>query len=257
MSLHERIVYDSTDECPYLDGEISRTPLRWQVTPPTLEDFDVSLSEGDRRVGRMLYRTDCPTCSSCEPIRVPVHLFKRSKSMRKVWNKNQDLRVKIVPTECTKEKLKMYNRHKFERGLAKNETALTKSGYDNWFVNSCAQTLEFQYFIEDKMICVSVLDVGKEDVSSVYVFFDPDYSDRSMGTFSALFEIEWMRTQKLRYYYLGLYVSGCSHLNYKGKYFPHDRLFDGVWHRFENRATIKEQSVTVPHQESISSFDVK
>ena len=77
MSLHERIVYDSTDECPYLEGEISRTPLRWQVTPPSLEDFDVSLSEGDRRVGRMLYRTDCPSCNACEPIRVPVHLFKR------------------------------------------------------------------------------------------------------------------------------------------------------------------------------------
>ena len=85
--LHERIVYDSTDECPYLDGEISRTPLRWQVTPPSIEDFDISLSEGDRRVGRMLYRTDCPTCNACEPIRVPVHLFRRSKSMRKVWNK--------------------------------------------------------------------------------------------------------------------------------------------------------------------------
>ena len=83
------------------------------------------------------------------------------------------------------------------------------------------------------MICVSVLDLGKEDVSSVYVFFDPDYSNRSMGTFSALFEIEWMRTQQMRYYYLGLYVSGCSHLNYKGKYFPHDRLFNGSWHRFE------------------------
>ena len=253
MSLHEKIVYDSTDECPYLDGEISRTPLRWQITPPSPEDFDMSLSKGDRRVGRMLYRTNCPFCSSCEAIRVPVHLFKRSKSMRKVWNKNQDLRVKIVPTECTKEKLQMYNRHKFERGLAKNEKGLSKSGYDNWFVDSCTKTLEFQYFLDDKMICVSVLDVGLQDMSSVYVFFDPDYSDRSMGTFSALFEIDWMHQQKLRYYYLGLYVAGCSHLNYKGKFFPHDRLFDDSWHRFPNRKISKEASIVVPHQEVPSS----
>lgn len=250
MSLHERIVYDSTDECPYLDGEISRTPLRWQLTPPSLEDFDMSLSQGDRRVGRMLYRTGCPACNACEPIRVPVHLFHRSKSMRKVWNKNQDLRVKIVPTECTNEKLQMYNRHKFERDLAKNETGLTKSGYDNWFVDSCAQTLEFQYFLENTMICVSVVDVGQQDISSVYVFFNPDYSDRSLGTFSALFEIEWMKQQQRRYYYLGLYVAGCSHLNYKAKFFPHDRLFDGSWHRFAKRNTTKEQSIVVPHQES-------
>ena len=252
MSLHERIVYDDTDECPYLEGEISRTPLRWQVTPPSPEDFDQSLSQGDRRVGRMLYRTSCPSCNSCEPIRVPVHLFKRSKSMRKIWNKNKDLRVKIVPTECTRQKLHMYNRHKFERGLARNETGMTKNGYDNWFVDSCAQTVEFQYFVDQTMICVSVLDIGHRDISSVYVFFDPDYSNRSLGTFSALFEIEWMRQQRMRYYYLGLFVDGCSHLNYKGKFHPHDRLFNSSWHRFLTRKTTKEQTIIVPHQENNS-----
>jgi leucyl-tRNA---protein transferase len=73
----------------------------------------------------------------------------------------------------------------------------TKNGYDNWFVDSCAQTVEFQYFVDQIMICVSVLDIGHRDISSVYVFLDLDYSNRSLGTFSALFEIEWMRQQRL------------------------------------------------------------
>ena len=66
--------------------------------------------------------------------------------------------------------------------------------------------------IGEKVIGVSILDFGEQDISSVYFYFDPDYDDRSLGTFSTLFEIQWMRVQGLRHYYLGLYVE-CSHLN--------------------------------------------
>ena len=56
---------------------------------------------------------------------------------------------------------------------------------------------------------------GEKDISSVYFFFDPDYSKLSLGTFSALYEIDWMRKRGMRYYYLGLFVESCAHLNYK------------------------------------------
>ena len=67
------------------------------------------------------------------------------------------------------------------------------------------------------MIGVSILDFGEQDISSVYFYFDPEYSNRSLGNFSVLFEVEWMKQQHMRYYYLGLYVAECSHLNYKAQ----------------------------------------
>ena len=56
-----------------------------------------------------------------------------------------------------------------ERGLAKNETALTKTGYDNWFVNSFDNGISFYRRPNDLRECIGC---RKEDVSSVYVFFD-------------------------------------------------------------------------------------
>ena len=66
------------------------------------------------------------------------------------------------------------------------------------------------------------------------MFFDPDYSYRSMGTFSALYEMNWMRERGLRYYYLGLFVEKCLHLNYKSRFYPNQRLVNGDWFHYAN-----------------------
>ena len=89
----EQIVYQGIDSCSYLEGQRMRTPLRYQFDSFVHSDFDLSLAGGDRRVGRMVYRTECPDCTACEPIRVPVQTFGRSKSERRIFKKNSDLRV--------------------------------------------------------------------------------------------------------------------------------------------------------------------
>ena len=47
-----------------------------------------------------------------------------------------------------------------------------------------------------------------------------------------------MKEQGMRYYYLGLYVKDCSHLSYKARYYPHQRLIDGKWVDFTNRKPV-------------------
>jgi len=123
----------------------------------------------------------------------------------------------------------MYNRHKHERGLAKNERLMTRESYEGWFSKTCTNTREFRYKLNGSLIGLSILDFGGKDISSVYFFFDPDYAKYSLGTYSALYEIEWMRERGLRYYYLGLFVDSCAHLNYKSKYYPNERLVNGRW----------------------------
>ena len=233
MPIQERIVYDDLDPCPYIEGELSCMPLRRQYQILSPQEFDTSLANGDRRVGQMLYNTQCPFCTACEPIRIPVQEFSRSKSQRKVWNKAKD---SIVVEEgnpfCTEEKLILYNRHKRERDLVKNEVYMNEEGYNGWFVRTCTKTKEFRYLYEKKLVGISVLDFGEQDISSVYFFFDPNLSHFSLGTYSALFEMEWMKQKGMRYYYLGLYVESCQHLNYKGKFFPHQRRVKGTWKDF-------------------------
>ncbi len=241
----EQIVYDGIDSCSYLENRRQRTPLRYQFVDMSPEALDKSLDGGDRRVGRMVYRTDCPSCTACEPIRVPVQSFRASKSQRRIMRKNEDVRVLMSPASFSTEKLKLFNRHKLERDLSTSGNPYSRSGYERWLTKTCVDTREFRYMLGDKLIGVSILDFGKQDISSVYFYFDPDHADRSLGTFSALFEIQWMRSEGMRHYYLGLYVEECSRLNYKSRYYPHQRLIQGRWFEFADRKTTRDSAVDV------------
>ena len=232
MRKREQVVHDELEPCPYLEGKTARMPLRWQFRRVPGADFDRSLSQGDRRVGRMLYRTACEACTACEPIRIPVAEFRPTKSQRRVIKRNRDVRIELAPAAFSAEKLALYNRHKAERGLSRSETRMTRQGYEGWFVNSCTDTVEMRYSVDGRLIGVGIVDLGERDSSSVYFFFDPDESRRSLGVFSVLMECAWLRKQGGRFHYLGLYVRDCRHLSYKANYAPHERLIDEVWERF-------------------------
>jgi arginine-tRNA-protein transferase len=69
-------------------------------------------------------------------------------------------------------------------------------------------------------------------VSSVYFYFDPAESNRSLGNFGALVEIEYARRLKIPHWYLGFWVKGCRAMEYKANFKPHELLHsDGVWRR--------------------------
>jgi len=233
VAVREQVVHDELEPCPYLDGRRARLPLRWQFEDLSPTEVDRALDQGDRRVGRMLYRTACPDCQACEPLRIPVDRFVPTRGQRRVARRNQDVRVELGPAEFSAERLALYNRHKFERGLAQRESPMTRSGYEGWFLRSCMRIREMRYLVGDRLVGVGILDVGERDSSSVYFFFDPDESRRSLGTWSTMVEIEWLRRRGGRYHYLGLYVADCRHLAYKGLFHPHERRVDGRWRAIE------------------------
>lgn len=86
-----------------------------------------------------------------------------------------------------------------------------------------------QYLIDGKIVCVGVLDVLPNCVSSVYLYYDPAYAFLSLGTLSSLFEIHFVRSlhrlmPRLKYYYMGFYIHSCPKMRYKGKYLPSSLL---------------------------------
>lgn len=228
-----RVVWDQLEECPYRPGQVARLPLRLPLQPITAEEFDRFLAEGDRRSGRMLYRTECPACNACEPLRIPVARFEASKSHRRVLRKNEDVRIRITMPGVTAERLALYNRHKLERGLARDGQPLSATGYRAWLVDSCVRTRELHYLVGEKLVGVSILDFGRSSVSSVYHYFDPDEARRSIGVYSVLRELELCRRHGMEWYYLGFYVEDCVHLAYKAAWLPHQRRIGGSWVDFE------------------------
>ncbi|MDP2308022.1 MAG: arginyltransferase [Pseudomonadota bacterium] len=225
-----RVVWDQMEECPYLPGQVARLPLRLPPRLLTPEELDIRLELGERRSGRMVYRTQCPACTACEPLRVSVARFEPSSSQRRTWRRNRaDVHVEVGDPELSDERLALYNRHKMERGLARSDEPLGAAGYRAWLVDTCVHSKELRYYVGTRLIGVSILDIGRTSVSSVYHYFDPDEARRSLGVYSVLREIAWCEELGIEWYYLGLYVRDCVHLAYKGGYHPHQRRIAGEW----------------------------
>ncbi|KRF98160.1 uncharacterized protein Dwil_GK15677, isoform D [Drosophila willistoni] len=79
-----------------------------------------------------------------------------------------------------------------------------------------------QYWLDNKLIAVGVIDILPSSVSSVYFFYDPDYSFLSLGTYGSLREIDLVQSfaaqvPELKYYYMGFYIHSCPKMRYKGK----------------------------------------
>ncbi|XP_075468212.1 arginyl-tRNA--protein transferase 1 isoform X6 [Ascaphus truei] len=86
-----------------------------------------------------------------------------------------------------------------------------------------------QYWLDGKIIAVGVIDILPYCISSVYLYYDPDYSFISPGVYSALREIAFTRelhekAAELCYYYMGFYIHTCPKMQYKGQYNPSQLL---------------------------------
>lgn len=80
-----------------------------------------------------------------------------------------------------------------------------------------------QYVIDGKIVAVGVIDVLRDCISSVYLYYDPEYRFLSLGSLSALFEIGFTLKlsalwPSLQYYYMGFYIHTCAKMRYKAQF---------------------------------------
>lgn len=224
-----RVVQDRFEECIYRPGQVARCPARVPAEPLTPEQLDLLLEEGDQRVGGTVFRTECPFCTACEPVRIDIAGFSPTKSQRRVLRRNEDLVVEMGPPALSRRRVALWNRHRRVRGLLTEHSRRDPVGYNEWLVETCAPTTEVRYVLDGKLLAVSLLDLGKTSANSAYHYFDPGHGDRSLGVYSVLREIEHCRSLGMRWYYLGLWVEDCDALRYKSSYHPHERLVRGKW----------------------------
>lgn len=102
--------------------------------------------------------------------------------------------------------------------------ALLDSWVDNWSKDSPSKrntrlghTHEC-YYLDNKLIAISVIDFLPNSVSSVYFIWDPDYAHLSLGTLLSLREIQMCHELGIPYYYLGYYIDDCKKMRYKAKF---------------------------------------
>lgn len=233
----ELVVYDEPGTCSYLGEETWRLPLRLPVRPLTREEFGARLAAGDRRQGRLLYRTACPSCNACEPIRIDVTRFRSTKTQRRVLRRGDEaVRVLLGPPTVDASRVALYNTHKNGRDLANGEQHTSAEAFRSFLGDTCCETFEMRYLKDGELVGVAVVDRADDALSAVYFYWDPVFGSLSPGTYSILKQVALCQQLGLRYLYLGLFIGACEAMSYKARFLPHERLIDGSWREFEASA---------------------
>jgi leucyl-tRNA---protein transferase len=226
----EIIVFDAPHPCSYLPDRTARLPYRHPLEMLSPEQFDQRLAEGDRRSGVYLYRTECPTCRACQPIRLDVTQFRPDSTQRRMKRKgDQLLTVRIGPPIVDRNRVRLFNLHRDGRGLASDDEPIDEASYAGFLAQTCCETIELSYWHENRLVAVAVADAGRVSLSAVYCFFDPAFRGLSLGTYSVLRHVELCRETNRRYLYLGFFIAESPHMSYKARFLPHQRLIDGRW----------------------------
>jgi arginine-tRNA-protein transferase len=184
---------------------------------------------GFRRSGNDLYVPACTGCAECIPVRIPVQQFRRSRNQQKVWNRNGDVSLAILPAEYRDEHFRLYARYLRDRHPGGGMDQPTPDDYMNFLTSNWCETLFLEFRIADTPVAVAVTDRLGNALSAVYTFFAPELPRRSLGTYSVLRQIEIARELGCEWHYLGYWIPGCGKMDYKNRFRPLQAYQHGKW----------------------------
>ena len=68
---------------------------------------------------------------------------------------------------------------------------------------------------DNKLVGLSIFDVGLHAIQSIIGIYSPDYSEDSLGVYTMMLEVEYAIQQGFRYYYIGYFTPGFATFDYK------------------------------------------
>ena len=217
------------NECT-LDEKCSYLPDLQQTTHyKIIQDCDMEynahlIERGWRRFGNMFFRPTCEGCASCESIKIDVKKYSFSKSERRVIKKNSHIKTILRRPTASHSHIDLFEKyHDYmheKRGWDK-QTINIKNYYISFVNGYNDYGYEVLFFDNDKLIAVDLIDILPNGVSSIYFYYDPDYSHLSLGRFSMLRQINYAQDNGLEWIYMGYYVKECQSLSYKSDYKPY------------------------------------
>ncbi|MBT6615502.1 MAG: arginyltransferase [Deltaproteobacteria bacterium] len=219
-----QVFESSNGDCPYLKN------LEWvsyMFRADTLQSsvYEKMIDNGFRRSGHFFYKNNCPNCTECISIRIRVQDFKMSRSQKRIWKKNKELRIVQHPVEFDKEGFELYCRY----CQWKHESETSEENYRDFLIATAVNTIMMRFYNGRDLAGIGWIDMLENSLSSVYFAFSPDYAKRSLGVYSALKEIELALQMKKTYLHMGFWVRDCQAMAYKSQYKPHQLLVDGFW----------------------------
>ena len=148
-------------------------------------EFEYLLAQGIRHFGDYYFRPRCLDCYQCIPIRVRVEDFKVTRSQKRALQSCQGLKIKIGSPRYTDEKFNLYINHKKKFHPLQDDVEDEQNFRLSFYVNT-AFGIEFEYYMDERLIGVALGDHTTNTFSAIYTFFDVIASKLSLGTFCVL-----------------------------------------------------------------------
>lgn len=185
-----------------------------------LRRWEQLLAEGWRHNGKLMFRASHDVDEKgllhyVLPLRYRLKGFELTKSQRKIWHKNQDLKHVFRPFTDELEKHELFFQHIEKFKFHKPDSIFN-------FVSPEPHrpftTWELCVYDKDKLIACSFIDITRRTLSSTYAMYDLEESKRSLGIYTMVLEIQHAIAKKRQFYYPGYAYFQPSFFDYKKKF---------------------------------------
>ncbi|MEO9337257.1 arginyltransferase [Mesorhizobium sp. SB112] len=229
--------------CPYLEGQFERKVFTHLVGDRAAEMNDLLTQGGFRRSQNIAYRPACETCRACVSVRILAGDFTATKSMKRTIQRNSDLMGSMHEAEPSTEQYSLFRTYLDARHRKGGMSDMTVLDYAMMVEDTHVDTKVIEYrrrgpdsFItgrgEGELIAVALTDKMSDGLSMVYSYYNPEFEDRSLGTFMILDHIARARALGLPHVYLGYWVNGSKKMDYKVRFTPQEHLGPKGWEPF-------------------------
>ncbi|MBY8918759.1 arginyltransferase [Nitratireductor rhodophyticola] len=230
--------------CPYLEGQFERKVFTHLVGDKAPELNDLLTQGGFRRSQNIAYRPACETCRACVSVRILAQEFQPTKNMKRILRQNADLIGTAHDAEPSTEQYTLFRSYLDARHKKGGMSDMTVLDYAMMVEDTHVSTQVIEYrrrgpdsFItgkgEGELMAVALTDTMGDGLSMVYSFFNPELTDRSLGTFMILDHINRAIAAGLPHVYLGYWVNGSRKMAYKVRFKPQEHLGPQGWERVD------------------------
>ena len=150
------------------------------------------------------------------PLRIRLSGFNLTKSQRRTLKRNEDVTVEFRPTLVTPDIHDLFELHSSRFTQDIPHSVYTFLSYQPSYVPTDGMMLRVS--LGNDLVAASFFEMSTHGLSSIYAMFNPGHSDRRLGIYTMLKEIQYAQHHGRGYYYHGYAYEGESFYDYKKRF---------------------------------------